>query len=172
MPGVTVTSNRAYCKPGIGHTRVGQIGTYVYIVFVSSSLSLLSSQSSVQHRHAWIATVSINSIHANAQLLGSTSHCARNTSPHTHSKAAMFLTLVGNAIRPSTAQATTSRCIPCRMPRLSPIGIIATYCVDVHRYATSISIAVTPSQTKHQCHRKEQCPPLTISLPLTCSKHS
>ena len=61
-----------------------------YIVVGSSSLSSSVSSSFIaQHRHACSAMLIATSNHANTHPAESTSHRARNTSPHTHSSPAI-----------------------------------------------------------------------------------
>ena len=57
---------------------------YVYIVPVHSSSSLSSSSHHAQHRITCAIALSTSNRYATPQLAGSMSHCARNTSPHTH----------------------------------------------------------------------------------------
>ena len=97
MPGVTVSQSGHTIGVDTGHTGVMVMETghtYVfpheYIVDGSSSLSeSVSSSSIAQHRHACSAMLIATSNHANTHPAESTSHRARNTSPHTHSSPAI-----------------------------------------------------------------------------------
>ena len=76
-------ANRAY------HMWWGILGSrkctlYVYMVPVQSSTSLSSSSAHAQHRITCAIALSTSNRYATPQLAGSMSHCARNTSPHTH----------------------------------------------------------------------------------------
>eukprot|EP01046_Picozoa_sp_COSAG06_P020753 COSAG06_NODE_1532_length_9160_cov_24.454254_2_plen_175_part_00 len=54
------------------------------MVLVHSSSSLSSSSHHAQHRITCAIALSTSNRYATPQLAGSMSHCARNTSPHTH----------------------------------------------------------------------------------------
>ena len=97
MPGVTVSQSGHTIGVDTGHTGVTVMETghtcvfpHEYIVDGSSSLSeSVSSSFIAQHRHACSAMLIATSNHANTHPAESTSHRARNTSPHTHSSPAI-----------------------------------------------------------------------------------
>ena len=97
MPGVTGSGSGHTIGVETGHTSVTGYGNraymcipHEYIVVGSSSLSeSVSSSFIAQHRHACSAMLIATSNHANTHPAESTSHRARNTSPHTHSSPAI-----------------------------------------------------------------------------------
>ena len=97
MPGVTGSGSGHTIGVETGHTNVTVYGNraymcipHEYIVVGSSSLSeSVSSSFIAQHRHACSAMLIATSNHANTHPAESTSHRARNTSPHTHSSPAI-----------------------------------------------------------------------------------
>ena len=123
MPGVTGSGSGHTIGVETGHTSVTGYGNraymcipHEYIVVGSSSLSeSVSSSFIAQHRHACSAMLIATSNHANTHPAESTSHRARNTSPHTHSSPAIVGFSTDNLKCPThfarASHRATTRCL-------------------------------------------------------------